>query len=135
MILGFLPRFGLCAILCRDNTQLVRQTFHLCLELHDLGVVRLIQSGNEIADLFHLQPQIRAQHNQIIQTVTQHATICGKQGVTVILIKFGENPRQIASRIVYLHVLPIRDRGDGRTGEQQIAVTQPAMHRASGERP
>ena len=134
-ILGFLLRFGLCAILRRGDTQLVCQTFYLRLELHNLGVIRLVQSGNEIADLFHLQPQIGAQHNQIIQTVAQHATICRKQSVTVILIKFGENPGQIAGRIVYLHVLPIRDRGDGRTGEQQIAVTQSAVHRASGERP
>ena len=53
----------------------------------------------------------------------------------MVLVKLGENPSQIAGRIVDLHILPIRDRGDGGTGKKHIAVTQPAMHRASGERP
>ena len=134
-ILGLLLRFSLHAILRCGDTQLVGQAFHLRLELHNLGVVCLVQSGNKIADLLHLQPQIGPQHNQIIQTIAQHATVCGKQGIAVVLVKLGENPSQIAGRIVDLHILPIRDRGDGRTGKKHIAVTQPAMHRASGERP
>ena len=53
-------RGRLRARLGRSDAQLVRKTFDLRLELHDLGAIGLVQCGDEIADLFHLQPQIGA---------------------------------------------------------------------------
>ncbi len=111
------------------------QTLHLGLELHDLDIVGLLQRGDEITDLLHLQPQIRPQHNQIVQPIAQKTAISRNQRVAVALVKLREDPSQIARRIVHLHVLPIGDRGDGRAREQQIAVAQTAVHRARGERP
>ena len=118
-----------------EHTQLVSQTLHLRLELHDLDAIGLIQRADEIAHLFHLQPQVGTQHDQIIQTIAQHASIRAEQRITVVLVKLGENPRQITRRIIDLHILPVRDGGDRRAREQHIAVGQATMHRTSGERP
>ena len=122
-------------VLRGEHTQLVSQTLHLRLELHDLDAIGLIQRADEIAHLFHLQPQVGTQHDQIIQTIAQHASIRAEQRITVVLVKLGENPRQITCRIIDLHILPVRDGGDRRAREQHIAVGQATMHRTSGERP
>ena len=78
---------------------------------------------------------VRAQHDQIVQTRTHHAAIRRKHRIAVIFVKLAENPREIACRIVDLHVLPVRHRGDGRAGKQHVAIREPAMHRQVNERP
>ena len=119
----------------RHHSELVSEPLHLRLELQDLGVVRAAQRLNEFADLLHLQPQVRAQHDEVVQSVAEHPAIGGEHGVAVGLVELGEDPRQIARGIVDLHILPIGDGGDGGTGEEDVAVVEPTVHGACGERP
>ena len=121
--------------LTRECAELVGQPLHLRLELDDFLTIGPVQRIDELADLLHLQPQVRAQHDQIVQTRTHHAAIRRKHRIAVIFVKLAENPREIACRIVDLHVLPVRYRGDGRAGKQHVAIREPAMHRAGDERP
>ena len=121
--------------LTRECAELVGQPLHLRLELDDFLTIGPVQRIDELADLLHLQPQVRAQHDQIVQTRTHHAAIRRKHRIAVIFVKLAENPREIACRIVDLHVLPVRHRGDGRAGKQHVAIREPAMHRAGDERP
>ena len=50
-------------------------------------------------------------------------------------VELAENPGKVSCRIVDLHILPVGHRGDGGTGEQEVAVGKSAVNRAGGERP
>ena len=118
-----------------DHAQLVCESFDLCLELHDAIVVRTVQRLNEFAHLFHLQPQVGPEHDEIVKSRAHHAAVCGKHGVAMGFVELAENPGKVSCRIVDLHILPVGHRGDGGTGEQEVAVGESAVNRAGGERP
>lgn len=79
------------------DAEFVGEPVHLCLELHDAVVVAGIESLDEIAHLLHLHPQIRTQHDQVVESIAQHPAIRGDHGVAVRLVEFGEHPCQIAA--------------------------------------
>ena len=107
----------------------------LSLELDDFLAICIAERLNEFADLLHLQPQIGPQHDQAIQTRTEHPSVCRQHRIAMRFVKLAENPCKIACRIVDLHILPVDDRGDRRAGEQNVTIMEAAMHQASGERP
>ena len=77
-----------------DHAQLVCESFDLCLELHDVIVVRTVQRLNEFAHLFHLQPQVGPEHDEIVKSRAHHAAVCGKHGVAMGFVELAENSRQ-----------------------------------------
>ena len=44
-----------------------------------------------------------------------------KHGVAMGFVELAENPGKVSCRIVDLHILPVGHRGDGGTGEQEVA--------------
>lgn len=111
------------------------QMLDLGLELQNAFVIGMIEGADEITDLLHLQPEIGAEHDHRIQTRTHHSAVCADQGVSARLIEFGENPGEIAGRVIDLHILPVVNGCEAGVREQEVAVIEAAVHRACGEGP
>ena len=115
--------------------ELLGQAFDLCLELDDSLVVGPVKGGDEFADLLHLQPEICAEHDQIVQTGAHHPAVGGDDRIAAGPVQLGEYPCQIAGRVIDLHVLPSVNGAQSGIRIQEVSIRESAMYRAGIERP